>query len=236
MAISTAKSTITSDDVAPSATEARARISAVCLIGGAIALALGRALTNEGGSPAERLQQVSGHQAQIIASALLSMAGFAALIPGFLAVAARVQRRGARLATIGAGLTVLGCAVFEGMVALDEFPVVVATHSSSPAAMADLLHGLDDLPALLVLGPLAAIGYIVGPFLVSLAVKRSGRGPAWLPWGVLAALILQPIALGAFGGPGVAKHLLDTICQLVLVVTLVALARATLLAADRADR
>jgi hypothetical protein len=163
------------------------------------------------------------------------MAGFAALIPGFLAVAARVHRRGARIATIGAGLTVLGCAAFEGMVALDEFPVVVATHSNAPEAMADLLHGLDQLPALLLLGPLAAIGYIVGPFLVSLAVRRSGRGPAWLPWGVLAALILQPVALGAFGGPGVAKHLLDTICQLVLVVALISLARATLLVASRVD-
>jgi hypothetical protein len=49
-------------------------------------------------------------------------------------------------------------------------------------------------------------------------------------------LILQPVALGAFGGPGVVKHLLDTICQLVLVVTLVTLARTTLLPTIRADR
>jgi hypothetical protein len=216
-------------DAAAPPVSTRAKASAICLVGGAVALALGRALTNEGGSPSERLQQVTGHQAQVTAGALLAMIGFAALIPGFLAVAALVRGRGATLASVGAGLTVFGCAAFEALVAVDAFPTVQATHSSSRDAMMDLLHRMDNFPPLALIGPLAAIGYLIGPFLVTLAARRAGWVPSWLPWGVLASLILQPIALGAFGGPGVAKHLVDTLCQLALVVMAALLARATLL-------
>jgi hypothetical protein len=206
----------------------RGRLASVCLVGGAVAIALGRALTNEGGTPAERLHQVAGHQAQITVSALLAILGFAALVPGFLGVAGRVRRRGAALATVGAGLTALGCAGMSVMVAVDGFPTVAATQVSSTTAMTNLLDHLDKAPALLLLGPLGAAGYIIGPFLVALGAKRAGFTPAWLPWGFLVSLLLQPIALGAFGGPGVALQLLDALCQLVLVAMVALLARATL--------
>lgn len=217
------------------ALEARAKINAVCLVGGAVALAFGRVLANNGGSPADWLHQVSGHHAQITASALLAMAGFTALIPGFLAVASRVQRRGALLATIGAGLTVLGCAGFVALVALDDFPTIAATEVGSFAVMADFRHHLDYVPALLILGPLAAVGYYIGPFLVTLGAKRAGLVPRWLPWCVIGALVLQSVGLALAGGPGTALHLLDALCQLALVGAVAILAHATLIKHTRTD-
>jgi hypothetical protein len=112
------------------------------------------------------------------------------------------------------------------LVAVDGFTTVAATRASSADAMTDLLHELDMSPALAALGPVGAIGYLIGPFLVVLGARRAGLTPRWLPWGVLASLILQPVALGALGGPGVALQLVDTLCQLVLVVMVALLARA----------
>ncbi|MEO7071328.1 MAG: hypothetical protein ABI131_12655 [Nostocoides sp.] len=222
--------------VNPRVRDERARIGAVALVGGAAALALGRALDLGGGTAAERLQQASGHHGQITASALLAMIGFAALVPAFWTVADRVQHRGARLATIGALLTALGCSGFVALVAIDDFPPMAAAQSGSTEVMTGFLQHLDHVPALLALGPLAAIGYFFGPFLVTLGARRGGLVPRWLPWGFLVSLVLQPVALVLTGGPGIALHLVDTACQLVLVVMAVLLARAVLLGDSASHR
>ncbi len=206
----------------------RRKAAAMGLIGGAVAIALARALTNEGGSSSERLQQVAGHQAQITASAMLGIIGFAALIPGFFVIVGRIQQRGARLATIGAVLATVGCVGFAVLVSVDSFPTVAATQASPQSGMANFLYHLDMNPGLLILGPLATLGYFFGPFLIALGAHRAGLAAKWLPYGVLGALILQPIGLVIAGGPGTALKLLDTACQLVLVAVLAVLARTAL--------
>lgn len=214
---------------APSVSEeltGRTRVASICLIGGAVLLAAGRVLAGAGGTPAERLQQADGHQVQVTASVLLAVAGFAALIPGFLAVAGRVRHRGAALATIGSGLCVVGFSGFIVLVSIDA-STAAASKVSSVAAMTDFLHQLDLSPAVLAITPFAVVGYFIGPFLVTLAARRAGLVPSWLPWGILASLVVQPVGV-ALGGPGFA-HVADSVLQLVLVAMVVVLARHTLL-------
>lgn len=205
---------------------ARTTAGAACLVGGAVALALARALSNNGGSPADRLHQVTGHQAQMTVSVLLAVAGFAALIPGFLAVAGQVRRKGTLLATIGSALCLVGFVGFAVLAAMD-IPTIAATHVSAPSAMAELLHQIDDAAALAVLGPCAVAGFFVGPFLVTLAARRAQLVPGWLPFGVLVSLILQPVGV-MLVGPSLGLRLLDTACQLVFVAMAAFLARHAL--------
>lgn len=210
----------------------RTRAGLISLIAGAVSLALARTLTNNGGSPAERLEQLHGHDAQVTASALLAVIGFTALIPGFLVVASQVRRRGSLLATNGSALVIVGSVGFAVLASVDA-STLAASRVGSPRAMEAFLHQLDVSPIILAITPFALIGYFIGPFLITLAARRAGFAPRWLPWGVLISLIIQPVGLG-LGGPAIA-HLLDSACQLVLVVMTVVLARVTLAEHARLD-
>jgi hypothetical protein len=201
----------------------RTRTGLVSLVAGAVLLALGRVLATNGGSPADRLNQMTAHDAQVTAGSLLAIAGFCALAPGFLALAGLVRGRGATLATIGCAFVVVGSVGFSVLAAVD-LSTLAATHVHPAAPMRDYLHQLDVAPGILVLTPFAVAGYFLGPFLVSLGARRAGLLPRWLPWGVLASLILQPVGVG-LGGPWLA-HAVDTVCQLALVAMTVAIARS----------
>lgn len=220
---------MTSDTAVPTSTStpfSRARATASCLIGGAVVLTLARALTNDGGTPAERLQQAAAHPTQMTASVLLAVAGFAAVIPGFLAVASRAQRRGALVAGFGSALCVVGFVGFAVLAATD-LPTIAAAHVPAPSAAVEMVEQMDASPALAVLIPIAVAGFFFGPFLVALGTRRAGLVPAWLPWGVLVSAMLQPVAL-AFAGPSLTLRLVDTACQAVFVVMVTVLARHTL--------
>ena len=196
------------------------------LVGGAVALALGRAATTPGGSPAERLDQMAGHDLRVSATTLLVIAGFVAIVPGFWFVAATVRRRGGRgtrLGTIGSWLVLVGSTGFAVLASVD-LATLAATHVSDPAAMTDFLHQLDVSPGILAVTAPALVGYFIGPFLVTLAARRSGIGPKWLPPLVLVCLVVQPVG-AALGGPPVAR-VADLVLQLGLVVAVVLLARA----------
>ena len=208
----------------------RTTVAMTALVGGAVAIALGRMMTTVGGDPAQRLHDAAGRDARLTASVLLAILGFAALLAGLLAVAAQVRSRGAVLATVGAGLTVAGCVAFPVLVSVDA-TTIAATHVDPAAAMESLLHQLDHSPALLALTPIAMVGYLIGPFLVCLAGSRAGFLPRWLPFAVLACLLLQPLAV-ALGGPSLAR-VVDSLFQLALVALMVVVARATLTALDR---
>jgi hypothetical protein len=206
------------------ATRSRTAAGLVSLVAGAVVLALSRVLATEGGSPHERLSQMHDHDVQAAASALLGVLGFMALIPGFLAVTALVRRRGARVATVGAALMIVGCVGFAILVSVDA-STLAASKVSDTDAMAKFLHQLDVSTIILPLTPPAVIGYFVGPFLVTLGARRAGIVPAWLPYGVLASLVIQPVGAG-IGGPVVA-HMLDAVCQLLFVAMVAILARHT---------
>lgn len=210
---------------APTATGERSRDlpGAGLLVGGAACLALGRVLSNNGGSPAQRLHDMAGDQVQVTASVLLALAGFAGLLAGLLAVAAHVE---GRLARPGALLCVAGCLGFSVLVSVDA-STSAAAEVGSTAPMEQFLRHLDSSPAILAVTPFAVVGYFIGPFLVALATRRAGLVPRWLPWGVLASLMLQPVGV-ALRGPTFA-HVADTICQLALVAMTVVLARRVLL-------
>jgi hypothetical protein len=202
----------------------RTRAGLIALVAGATVLCIARALANEGGSPAQRLDQMNGHDLQVTLASLCAIIGFAALAPGLLTVAAEVRDRGSRLATTGCGLVVVGSVGFAILAALD-IVTLAATHASSRPAMEDYLHQLDSSPGIIAVTIPAVLGYFFGPFLVVLGCRRAGFVPRWLPWAVLAVLVLQPVAAGA-GGPAVAR-VVDTAFQLVLVGLVVVLVRAT---------
>jgi hypothetical protein len=203
----------------------RTRAGLTSLVVGAVLLALGRVLSTNGGSTADRLHQMTGNDVRVSASALLAIAGFTALVPGFLTVAASVRGRAALLGTIGSGLVVVGAVGFSVLAAID-LSTLAATKVSPAAPMREYLHQLDLSPGILVLTPFAVVGYFIGPFLVTLAARRAGFVPGWLPWLMLASLALQPVGVG-LGGPGLA-HVVDAICQVVLIAAVTVLARATL--------
>lgn len=195
----------------------------VALVAGAVLLATGRLLTTPGGSTAQRLDQMDGRDLRVTISALLTILGFALLIPGLLTITARVRDRGALLATIGGGLVALGGVGMSVLAAVD-LTTLAATHTGPSSSMRDLLHEMDTSPGILVLTPFAAAGYLIGPFLVTLAARRAGLLARWLPWATLVVLILQPVAAGS-GGPGLAR-VVDSVFQVALVAIFVVLARA----------
>ena len=197
--------------------------AAVLLVGGAACLALGRVLSSNGGSPTQRLHDMAGHQAQVTASVLLAVAGFAGLLAGLLAVAARVE---GRLARAGALLCIAGCVGFAILVSVDA-STSAAAEVGRTAPMEDFLHHLDASPAILAVTPFAVVGYFIGPFLVALATRRARLVPRWLPWAVLASLVLQPVGV-ALRGPAFAL-VADTVCQLALAAMVGVLARGVLL-------
>jgi len=192
------------------------------LIAGALLLAVGRVLTTPGGSTAQRLDQMSGQDLRVTVSTLLTVLGFAALVPGLLSVAALVRGRGALLATIGSGFVVIGGVGMSVLAAVD-LTTLAATRVHDAATMRTLLHQMDTSPGILVLTPFAVVGYLVGPFLITLAARRAGILPRWLPWATLLVLILQPVAAGS-GGPGVAR-VVDGAFQVALVAIFAVLAR-----------
>jgi hypothetical protein len=214
-----------------SPTVGRTKAAMAALVGGAVAIALGRLMTTAGGDPAQRLSDATGQDARLTASMLLAILGFAGLLAGLLGVTAQVRGRGSVLATVGAGLAIVGCVAFSVLVSVDA-TTVAATHVGQTSAMQGLLHQLDQSPTLMALTPFAMLGYLVGPFLVTLAASRAGFVPRWLPFAVLGCLVLQPVAVG-LGGPSLAR-VVDSAFQLVLVGLVLVLARATLGAAATA--
>lgn len=215
----------TTPALTPTASEARPRdpFGAGLLVGGAVCLAAGRLLSTNGGNPAQRLHDMAGHQVQVTMSVLLAVAGFVALLAGLLAVVARVE---GRLARAGALLCISGCLGFAILVSVDA-ATSAAAQVGSAAPMEEFLRHLDGSPAILTITPFAVVGYFIGPFLVALAARRSVLVPRWLPWGVLASLVLQPVGV-ALQGP-VFAHVADTVCQLALVAMTAVLARGVLL-------
>jgi hypothetical protein len=172
-------------------------------------------MTTPGGSAAQRLHQMDGTDVRVTASALLTILGFALLTPGLLTVVATIRGRGATLATVGGGLVVLG-GVGMAVLAAVDLSTLAATHVSAGAPMTSFVHQMDVSPGILVLTPLAVVGYLIGPFLVTLAARRAGVIPRWLPWATLAVLVLQPVAAGA-GGPDVTR-VVDAVFQVALIV------------------
>jgi hypothetical protein len=203
----------------------RTRAGLTALVGGAVALALGRILTTPGGSPADRLSQMTGSDARVTASALLTILGFAALVSGFLTVAALIRHRGTTVATVGAGLVVLGGVGFAVLASVD-LATLAATHVDESRSMREFLHELDVSPGIIAVTIPAVLGYFFGPFLITLGARRGGFVPRWLPWAMLASLVLQPVGAG-IGGPAAAR-VLDAVLQLGLVVTTALLARSML--------
>jgi hypothetical protein len=212
--------------VAPTSTQRRRwPAPLLALVAGTVALAVGRAATTRGGSPGQRLDQMAGQDLRVTASTLLVVAGFTAIVPGFWFVASMVRRRGARgarPASIGCWLVLLGSVGFSVLASVD-LVTLASTHVADQTSMSQLLHQLDVSLGILAVTAAALIGYFIGPFLVTLAARRSGIGPKWLPAAVLASLILQPVG-AALGGPPVAS-VADVVLQLGLVVTVVVLAR-----------
>jgi hypothetical protein len=207
---------LTTEPAAPADTPigARLRVGLLALVASAVLLALGRLMTTPGGSPAQRLHQMDGTDVRVTASALLTVLGFALLTPGLLTVVATIRGRGATLATVGGGLVMLG-GVGMAVLAAVDLSTLAATHVNATATMTSFVHQLDVSPGILVLTPFAVVGYLIGPFLVTLAARRAGLVPRWLPWATLAVLVLQPVAAGA-GGPSVTR-VVDALFQIALI-------------------
>ncbi|HWC24285.1 MAG TPA: hypothetical protein VG502_18470 [Flexivirga sp.] len=202
----------------------RERIGLVTLVTGAALLAVARLLADPGGSPADRIEQMTHHDVQVTVSALCAVTGFAALMAGLLTVASAVRGRGAILAAVGSGLVIAGGVGFAVLSAVD-FSTLAATHAGPRSAMVSYLGALDSSPGILIVTGLAMVGYMFGPFVVTLAGRRAGFVPRWLPWATLAVLILQPVAEGA-GGPSLTRYV-DSVFQLALVAICWVLARCT---------
>lgn len=207
-----------------STVDPRARAGLLSLVAGAGLVAVSRLLATPGGSPAERIEQMTDHDVQVTVSALCAVIGFGALMAGFLTVASAVRRSGVILVTAGSALMVAGGIGFAVLSAVD-FSTLATTHATPADGMESYLSALDTSPGILVVTGLAMLGYLFGPFLVTLAARRAGFAPRALPWAILAVLILQPVAAGA-GGPSLARYV-DSLFQLVLVGLCWVLARCT---------
>jgi hypothetical protein len=178
--------------------DARARLSALALVGAGIGIVVGHLLT----VPPDQdvgpyLHQLAEHRSTSTIGMLLTATGAFLVVPGLVAVLRLVRDRGARLATAGAvlagvGITALGSGdVMIGLV----MGSLVDEHRDTAEAV---FRAADTEPLLGLVFGLAPV-FVLGMILLGVALLRARAVPAWLG----ALTIVAAVALMFSNGGGV---------------------------------
>jgi hypothetical protein len=195
----TTPTTVTPLDAEQPGTEtgARARLSALALVGAGFGIVVGHLLTV---APDQEmrpyLDQLADHRVTSTTGMLLTAVGAFLLVPGLVAWLRLVRGRGARLATAGAvlagvGITALGAGdVMIGLV----MGAVVDGHRGT----AETLYRVADDSALLGLPFAFAPLFVLGAVLLGFALLRARTVPMWL--GVLVIVGAVAVLLSNGGG------------------------------------
>lgn len=193
---------LTVDPTTSSESGARARLSALALVGAGVGIVVGHLLTV---APDQEmrpyLDQLAQHRTTSTLGMLLTAAGAFLVVPGLSAWLRLVRDRGARFATAGAvlagvGITALGAGdVMIGLV----MGSLVEKHRDT----AEVVYRVADSGALLGLPFALAPVFVLGMILLGVALLRAGTVPTWLG----ALVIVGAVALAFSNGGGLRAFL-----------------------------
>ena len=186
------------DETIASESGARARLSALALVGAGVGIVFGHLLTV---APDQEmrpyLDHLSQHRTTSTIGMLITATGAFLVVPGLSALLRLVRERGARLATAGAviagvGITALGAGdVMIGLV----MGSVIEKHRDT----AETLYRVADNSGLLGLPFAFAPLFVLGMVLLGVALLRGRAVPIWLGGLVIAGAVALPFSNG--GGP-----------------------------------
>jgi hypothetical protein len=179
-------------------TGARARLSALALVGAGVGIVVGHLLTV---APDQEmrpyLDQLAQHRTTSTIGMLLTATGAFLVVPGLAAALRLVRDRGARLATAGAvlagvGITALGAGdVLIGL--------VMGSLVDGHRATAEAVYRVADTEPLLGLPFALWPAFVLGMILIGIALLRAHTVPSWL--GVLTIVGTVAMAFSNGGGP-----------------------------------
>jgi hypothetical protein len=163
----------------PSDAGARARLSALALVGAGFGIVVGHLLT----VPSDQkmtpyLDQLAAHRTTGILGGLLTAVGAFLVVPGLVAALRLVRERGARFATAGAvlagvGITALGAGDVMLTLVMGD---LVAKHRDT----AEALYRIADTDPLLSLPFALAPLFVLGMVLLGVGLLRARELPVWL--------------------------------------------------------
>jgi hypothetical protein len=132
----------------PAPRQLRQRLAAASLIAAPLLLLAGELLHPQNlPDPAQQLATVAADPGRWYLAHLLSLLGFALLVPAILGLAQLVGRRRAALADLGGALALLGVLASVGLLTLDGFGVwQMAQPAADRAEMAALLERIFTSP------------------------------------------------------------------------------------------
>jgi GNAT superfamily N-acetyltransferase len=129
--------------------------------------------------PAQQLAVVAANLDRWYLAHLLSLIGFALLVPAILGLTQLVGQRRAALADLGGALALLGILAITGLLSLDGFGVwQMAQPAADRAEMAALLDRILTSPGVVPLF-VVALAFPVGLLVLALGLYRSQLVPAW---------------------------------------------------------
>jgi hypothetical protein len=129
--------------------------------------------------PAQQLAMVAANLDRWYLAHLLSLIGFALLVPGLLGLTQLIGQRRAALADLGGALALLGVLAITGLLSIDGFGVwQMAQPAADRAEMAALLDRIFTSPGVVTL-VVVALAFPVGLLVLALGLYRSQLVPAW---------------------------------------------------------
>jgi hypothetical protein len=158
----------------------RRRLAASSLIAAPLVLLAGELLYPPfQRDPAQQLALVAANLDRWYLAHLLSLIGFALLVPGLLGLTQLVGQRRAALADLGGALALLGVLALTGLLSLDGFGVwQMAQQAADRAEMAALLDRIFTSPGVVPL-VVVALAFPVGLLVLALGLYRAKVVPAW---------------------------------------------------------
>ena len=172
----------------------RRTAAGLALIIGPLLLLVGSAITTTGGdNTSEYLGKVADNRGGEEVSAVLSILGFALLIPGIIGALNLLRGRGVVLGHIGGTLSILGLACFPALIATSFVDVAATEPGAAPQVYVDIIERVEDQAGAIIIVAIALLGTLIGFILLAVALFRARTVPVWVgPLIILGLLVTFP--------------------------------------------
>jgi hypothetical protein len=186
------------------------RLTGICLIVASLLLQIGYLVTpwESEATTASFLQALREHETQAQVAAVFLHFGWLVWVPAAFGIVALLRPRGGWLLWIGGTLAIVGTISLPGLL-VSDFNELALAQQLPPADAVELSEASADflLRSLFFQLP-AVVGALLGTTLLFFALWRAAVVPAWVPFVVLAGLVVTfalPVSLLSFaigGGLG----------------------------------
>jgi hypothetical protein len=173
----------------------RRTAAGLALIIGPILLLVSSAITTTGGgdNTREYLADVADNRSGEEISAVLTILGFAILIPGIIGALNLLRGRGVVLGHIGGALAVLGLACFPALIATSFVDVAATEPGAASQEYVDIVERVEDQAGAIIIVAIALLGTLVGFILLAAAFLRARTVPVWVgPLIILGIVVTFP--------------------------------------------